>query len=91
MRSRRCLIILLAGATLLGTTGSAPAAPHPSQGSAQALTLGELALRGTISVRSVPAGCPAGTPPEADECFSRKGDGVVPGLGTVSQAYTCGF
>ena len=32
--------------------------------------------------------CPAGTPPEADECFSRTGGGLVPGLGFVSEAYT---
>ncbi len=76
----------LAGAMLLGLTiSSATAAtPRPSHASAQ---LGELALQATLSVRSDPAACPPGTPPEADECFSRTGGGVIPGLGMVSEAY----
>jgi hypothetical protein len=80
---------LLASAALLGlTSGSTAAAPHPSYASVKGLTVGELALRATLSVRSEPAACPAGTPPDADECRSRRGTGVVTGLGTVSEAYT---
>ncbi len=41
-----------------------------------------------LSVRSDGAACPAGTPPAADECHSRAGGGVVPGLGFVSEAYS---
>ena len=50
--------------------------------------LNELALHNELSVRSDPVACPAGTPPEADECFARSGGGVIPGLGMVTQAYT---
>jgi hypothetical protein len=87
--SARWVIGLLAGATLLGTTlSAAPAAPRPSAAVESRSTTGTLALRGVLSVRSDAAGCPPGTSPAADECFARTGVGVVPGLGTVSEAYT---
>jgi len=80
------MLRLLVGAAALGLLiGSAQAAPgfHPSQASARS---GELVLRGTISVRSDAASCPADAP-EADYCFTRTGSGVIPGLGTVSGTY----
>jgi hypothetical protein len=76
---------MLAGVALLASAiGSAAGAVNPSHSG----ELGELSLQAALSVRSDSVACPAGTPPEADECFSRTGGGLVPGLGFVSEAYT---
>ncbi len=79
------LISVLAGVALLASgIGSAAGAVNPLHSGG----LGELSLQMALSVRSDTAACPAGTPPEADECHSRTGGAVVPGLGFVSEAYT---
>jgi HYR domain len=76
---------LLACVLLLASAiGSAAGAVNPLHSGA----IGELSLQAALSVRSDMAACPAGTPPEADECHSRAGGGVVPGLGFVAEAYT---
>jgi hypothetical protein len=77
------VITLLAGVAFLASAiGSAAGAP------VHAGKLGELSLQAALPVRSDGMACPAGAPPEADECFSRTGGGLVPGLGFVSEAYT---
>jgi hypothetical protein len=82
-------IVVLVGAALIALTAdSAPAAPHSSRAARHMADAGTLALRGAISLRSIAAACPAGTPASADECFARTGSGVIPGLGTVSESYT---
>ena len=77
---------LLIGATLICLTmGSAAAG---SVRVSPAVQLGELAINSSLSVRSTSAVCPPDASPEADECFSRSGGGLVPGLGLVTQTYT---
>jgi len=85
VRWAHSVTVFLANAALLGlAVGSAAAAPHPSHHSA---LLGQFSLQQAIAVRSDASVCPAGTPPAADECFSRAGAGVVPGLGMVQETY----
>jgi HYR domain-containing protein len=81
----KLMLNLLAGLALLASgIGPAAGAINPSHSGG----LGELSLQAALSLRSDPVACPAGTPREADECFSRSGGGVVPGLGFVVEAYT---
>ena len=78
-------INLLAGVALLASAiGPAAGAVNPVRSG----EFGELSLQAALSVRSDGIACPAGTPLEADECFSRTGGSLVPGLGFVSEAYT---
>jgi hypothetical protein len=56
--------------------------------SSTSLTTGNLNLRATVRVVSEPAACPSGAPADAAGCRARTGKASVPGLGSVSQAYT---
>jgi HYR domain len=51
-----------------------------------AKTTGTLNLRAELAFVSVPGACPAGSP-AAVICHSRTGEGVVPGLGRVTESY----
>ena len=50
---------------------------------------GSLALNGALDMTSTPTSCPPGAPPDATLCAVRVGDGLVPGLGRVSESYMC--
>src|SRR5262245_7882595 len=82
------LLSPLVGTALATAGSSAPSSSAGTVNPSHSGDLGELSLQAALSVRSNGVVCPAGTPPEADECFSRAGGGVVPGLGFVSEAYT---
>ena len=58
----------------------------PASGSAR--VMGSLALQGELSMTSTPGECPPNAPPEASLCAARTGNGLVPGLGQVSEIYT---
>lgn len=73
-----CISAALAGLAALVTVVS------PAGGA----TTGTLPLRTTLNVTSQPApSCPPGVPAGSVECFSRRGAGVVPGLGRVTHSY----
>ena len=48
---------------------------------------GSLALNGVLDMTSTPSSCPPGAPPGATLCAVRVGDGLVPGLGRVTENY----
>jgi len=48
---------------------------------------GSLALNGALDMTSTPTSCPPGAPPDATLSPVRVGDGLVPGLGRVSESY----
>ena len=90
-RNRRTRLGVVVTVLTLG----AVAASGASGGSSDT---GSLALNGPLLMRSVPGYCPPEAPPEADFCAARVGDGLVPGLGRVSETYefysmerACGF
>jgi HYR domain len=58
----------------------------PIAGGGPARTSGTLNLRAVLQFVSVPANCPPGMP-DSVICHSRTGEGVVPGLGRVTEAY----
>ena len=76
-----------AAAVALGVTLAATTAAVASATSEKHLATGTLNLRGTLSVKSTPAPCPPDQPPDATECRARTGEGLVPGLGAVSETY----
>lgn len=49
---------------------------------------GTLNLRGSLRVVSASVQCPAEAPPGVAECRARTGEGLVTGLGSVSESYT---
>jgi HYR domain len=49
---------------------------------------GTLNLRGSLRVVSASVQCPAEAPPGVAECRARTGEGLVSGLGSVSESYT---
>ena len=52
---------------------------------------GSLNLRGTLRMVSTPVECPPGAPTDANECRARTGEGLVSGLGSVSETYTWSY
>jgi hypothetical protein len=72
---------VVVGLAILGGAGAAAAAT--SGGAASA---GTLNLRAELRVVSTLGACPPGM--EVTACAARPGDGVVPGLGQVTQTYT---
>lgn len=52
---------------------------------------GTLNLRGTLRVVSTGIACPPGQLPDATECRARTGEGIVSGLGSVSESYTWSY
>jgi hypothetical protein len=52
---------------------------------------GTLNLRGTLRLVSTPGECTLAAPPDATECRARTGQGLVSGLGSVSESYTWSF
>jgi hypothetical protein len=72
-------LMLLATTAALAVAAAAPVASSDSTGS--------LSLNATLAMTSTPGGCPPNAPPGATLCATRTGDGVVPGLGRVTEAY----
>lgn len=72
---------VVAGLAILAGAGAAAAATSGETASA-----GMLDLRAELRVVSTPGACPPGV--SAYACATRPGNGVVPGLGRVTQAYT---
>jgi hypothetical protein len=64
----------------LALAAVAPAASGDSTGS--------LPLNAVLAMTSTPSTCPENAPPGATLCATRIGDGVVRGLGRVSESYT---
>jgi hypothetical protein len=58
----------------------------PFAGGGAARTGGTLNLRAVLQFVSVPANCPPGAP-ASEICHARTGEGVVPGLGRVTETY----
>lgn len=52
---------------------------------------GTLNLRATLRLVSTPVECPPGAPADATECRARTGEGLVAGLGNVSETYTWAY
>ena len=52
---------------------------------------GTLNLRGTLRLVSAQVECTLAAPPDATECRARTGEGLVSGLGSVSETYTWSF
>jgi hypothetical protein len=77
---------ILAGAVLIAAPAGARARPFAHEG--LGVSTATLTLQAVIPLKSVPSACPAGTPPEADECFARTGWALVHGLGRVFESYT---
>ena len=73
-------------ATLVGTI-----AFLASAASSTPFAAGTLNLRGTLQVMSTPVECPPGAPTDANECRARTGEGLVLGLGSVSEIYTWSY
>ena len=73
-------------ATLVGTI-----AFLASAASSTPFAAGTLNLRGTLQVMSTPVECPPGAPTDANECRARTGEGLVSGLGSVSETYTWSY
>ena len=59
-----------------------------SAASSTPFAAGTLNLRGTLQVMSTPVECLPGAPTDANECRARTGEGLVSGLGSVSETYT---
>lgn len=77
--------MILLGAAL-AAVAAGPAESQPQRAA------GTLELRMTLGVVSDPVACPADIQPaEGTECRARTGQGVVPGLGRVSETYIWAF
>src|SRR5215210_1015114 len=74
---RRYLVVVM---FVLATTAV------PIAGGGAARTSGTLNLRAVLQFVSVPANCPPGMS-DSVICHSRTGEGVVPGLGRVTETY----
>ena len=74
------------GAVALGLTLAATTAASARPASETHLADGTLNLQGTLRVRSTPMQCPPDQSPE-NNCITRTGEGLVPGLGKVSETY----
>lgn len=75
---QRTLVALLTIATAAGAFARA------AQG--DSVAAGTLPLQAEVPIRYPPKPCPDGTP-SLFECFSRTGNAVAPGLGTVAESY----
>ena len=64
---------------------NAPSAPGSQ------LADGNLNVRGALRVVSKGVECPSGQPPDATACRARAGEGLVSGLGSVSETYTWSY
>ena len=53
-------------------------------------TAGNLTLRATLAATSDPIDCPAAWA-DADACFTRGGEAMAPGLGSVTESYDWAF
>jgi hypothetical protein len=63
-------------------SAAAPASPEPQAAG------GTLDFQATLRLVSDPVPCPADAPPGTKECRARRGQGLVRGLGGVSETYT---
>ena len=75
-----------AGAVALALILAATMAASARPTSETHLATGTLNLRGTLRVTSTGVPCPPDQPQDAD-CRARTGEGLVPGLGSVSETY----
>jgi hypothetical protein len=78
-------------AVAVGLSLAAAAMANAPSAPGSRLADGTLNLRGILRVVSTPVECPPGEPPVATECRMRTGEGVVRGLGSVSETYTWSF
>jgi len=77
--------VILAAATTVAVSAAATVVVEPGLGAAEA-TAGTLELRAQLRLVSQLGACPPGV--TATACGARTGEGVLPGLGRVSEAYT---
>jgi HYR domain len=82
MTSRNKQRTLVALLTIAMTAGALPGA---AQG--DGVATGMLPLQAEVPIRYPAAPCPGGTDPRRFECFTRTGNAIVPGLGTVDESY----
>jgi hypothetical protein len=74
---------LLGGAAIF--VGAGPAVPATS---VRTLSAGSLNLRAQLDLVSQLGSCPPGVGAPVTECAARTGEGLVPGLGRVTESYT---
>lgn len=79
------LLFLTLGAT--ASVGMVVPASHVLADTSSGAPVGTLLFRAELAMKSLDAACPAGTDPVI-ECHQRRGTGIVPGLGQVSEQYT---
>lgn len=80
MRLLRVAVVTVALCGMVGTS-----AAQASSGTARA-PAGSLSFAGELGMRGQPGVCPAGTPSNLG-CYPRSGEGVIPGLGKVTQSW----
>ena len=81
-----------AGAVALGLMLAATTAASARPTSETHLATGILNLQGTLRVTSTPVPCPSDQPADNNtDCVTRTGAGLVPGLGSVSEAYVWSY
>jgi hypothetical protein len=84
----KLVLVIAALAASLVVVGAATTAAVPLAASGNKAAIGTLDLRARLSWQSLTtSNCPPGTPP-LRSCFERTGEGVVRGLGGVTQSYS---
>jgi len=85
-RARPWIGVLAIATTIAASTSAVAAAVVEASRGAAGATAGTLELRAELRLVSQLGACPPGV--AATACGARTGEGVVPGLGRISEAYT---